>query len=76
MLAVDLESITGVVQLRPSGPLTEEDFKKAESSIEKYIDARGPLQGLLIHSKSFPGWDSLSAFIKHMQFLSKNQTKP
>lgn len=69
MLTVDLESVSGVAQLHPSGPLTEEDFSKAGETIGNYIETHGDLHGLLIHSKSFPGWDSFSALVKHMKFI-------
>ena len=75
MLHVDVESITGVLQLQPSDALTEEDFHYVESVINPYIAARGPLRGVLIHSQSFPAWDSFSALFEHVKFVGKYHDK-
>ena len=71
MLAVDLESVEGVAQIHPSGNLREEDFKAVEAAVDNYLLSHGKLKGLLIHSESFPGWDSLSALVEHLKFIGE-----
>lgn len=69
MLTVDLNSADGVAILHPAEPLTTEDFSNAARVIDEYIRLKGDLQGLIIHTRNFPGWESFSALIKHLVFI-------
>src|SRR5262245_2113672 len=50
------------------GPLRKEDFEQLAQELDPIIASRGKLTGLMIYAKSFPGWQSLGAFVEHFEF--------
>jgi hypothetical protein len=75
MLRVDLSEVDGIAILAPDGQLSESDFISAARIIDPYIEKFGKLKGLLIHVKSFPGWDSFSALVTHLRFVREHHEK-
>ena len=75
MLHIVLDKKNGIAIFEPEGELTEEDFKKASAVIDPYILQHFKLNGLIIHSKAFPGWDSFSALAKHLRFVKDHHAK-
>ena len=75
MLKVNLSEAEGIAILEPDGELSESDFKTAVETIDPYIEKVGQLSGLIIHVKSFPGWDSFASFITHMKFVKQHHKK-
>jgi hypothetical protein len=69
MLSVEIDEALGVAILEPNGPLSKDDFKSATQAIDPYIEKTGSLNGLVIHTKAFPGWDSLTALSSHLRFV-------
>ena len=33
------------------------------------------MNGLVIHTKTFPGWDSFAALLSHLRFVNQHHTK-
>lgn len=60
---------TGVLVVRPSGPLTEDDFRQLAAEADPRIEAGGKLRGLLIDAENFPGWKDLAGFAAHFRFV-------
>ena len=75
MLKVDFIKSKGIAILEPNGELSSVDFEKAAKTIDPYIEKFGKLNGLIIHTRSFPGWDSFGSFITHMKFVKEHHTK-
>ncbi len=75
MLNVGLNQVEGIAILVPDGELTEEDFQSAANLIDPYIEKAGKLNGIIIHVKSFPGWDSFSALVSHLKFIRDHHEK-
>ena len=75
MLTVALNEQKKVVVLEPNGKLTKADFEAAAIKIDPFIEASGQLNGLIIHVKSFPGWDSFASLIKHLKFIRDHHKK-
>ena len=75
MLKVNLSEAEGIAILEPDGELSESDFKTAAETIDPYIEKVGQLSGLIIHVRSFPGWDSFASFITHMKFVKQHHKK-
>ncbi len=75
MLTVKLNEIEGIAILEPDGELSERDFKSASAIIDPYIETSGKLNGIIVHVKTFPGWDSFSALIKHLKFIKEHHKK-
>ncbi len=75
MLKINFSEAEGIVILEPDGELSESDFKTAAETIDPYIEKVGKLNGLIIHVRSFPGWDSFTSFITHMKFVKQHHEK-
>ncbi|GEM_PF-82544 len=75
MLKVILNEKDSTVILEPDGALSEEDFVEASRSIDPLISKVKKLNGIIIYSRSFPGWNSFSALIKHLKFINSHHKK-
>lgn len=75
MLTTKFNENTGIAILEPDGELSERDFKSAAMIIDPYIATSGKLNGIIIHVKKFPGWDSFSALITHLKFIKAHHKK-
>ena len=75
MLTVSIDEIDGIVILEPDGELSKTDFISASKTIDPYIEKSGKLNGIIIHVKSFPGWDSFSALLTHLSFVKDHHKK-
>jgi hypothetical protein len=69
MLTVNIDEIDGIAILEPDGELSKTDFISAAKIVDPYIEKSGKLNGIIIHVKSFPGWDSFSALLTHLSFV-------
>lgn len=75
MLTINLNEVDGIAILDPDGELTASDFKSAARIIDPYIEKSGRLNGIIIHVRSFPGWDSFSALMTHLTFVKDHHKK-
>ena len=75
MLNVELDESTGIATLRPDGALSENDFESVSNIVDPYIEKSGKLNGIIICTKTFPGWDSFAALIKHFKFVKEHHKK-
>ena len=74
MLNTVLDSVSKIVTLQPHGALKKEDFDNAVTIIDPFIEEHGKLNGVIIYTESFPGWDDFAAFNRHLVFI-KNHHK-
>lgn len=72
MLSVTIDETNGIAILEPDGPLSKNDFESATRIIDPYIEKNGQLNGLIIHTESFPGWDSFAALTSHLKFVKEH----
>lgn len=72
MLMVKLDKENSIALLEPTGSLDAKDFQAAASTIDPFIEESGKLQGLIIHTQTFPGWDSFSALVSHLKFVKNH----
>lgn len=75
MLSVQIDKQNRIAILEPQGTLSQEDFESASNIIDPYIDQHGQLDGLIIHTQSFPGWDSFGALVSHLRFVKEHHKK-
>ena len=75
MLKVELNEATGIAILKPDGALSEKDFIYASCVIDPYIEKAGKLNGLIISTRKFPGWESFGSLIKHFKFVKEHHKK-
>jgi len=72
MLNVNLDEVKGIAILEPNEKLSQNDFEAASKVIDPYIEKVGKLNGIIVHVKSFPGWDSFGALVKHLKFVKEH----
>jgi hypothetical protein len=75
MLNIILDREQAIVTLEPEGTLTKEDFETAAKIIDPFIEKHGKLAGMIIATKSFPGWEDFSALVRHMNFIKNHHKK-
>ena len=69
MLSVKLDESNGIALFEPRGALSEADFRRASRAIDEWIGKSGRFEGLVIHTRMFPGWDSFGALLSHLTFI-------
>lgn len=75
MLSTQIDEVNGIALLEPDGPLTEDDFKSATKVIDPWIEKNKELRGLIIHTPTFPGWESFAALSSHLIFVKEHHKK-
>ncbi|MCP8897695.1 STAS/SEC14 domain-containing protein [Gilvimarinus xylanilyticus] len=75
MLEVTLDSEHVLAVLEPQGALSEADFISAARIIDPFIAEHGKLNGIVIYTEHFPGWNSLAALLSHLHFVQDHHTK-
>lgn len=66
---IRLDEKAGLAVFEPDGALSAADFQAAADAIDPFIEAHGRLRGLVIRTRTFPGWDSLAGFVGHLRFV-------
>jgi SpoIIAA-like len=75
MLSVKLDKKRGIAVLKPRGALSKKDFERAATVIDPYLENAARLNGLIIHTKRFPGWDSFTGLVSHLTFVKSHHKK-
>ncbi|WP_294952154.1 STAS/SEC14 domain-containing protein [Sulfurovum sp.] len=75
MLHVTLDKENAIAILEPDGALGKEDFDHAVKVIDPFIEAEGNLNGIIIYTKSFPGWKDFAALSRHFTFIKNHHEK-
>jgi hypothetical protein len=75
MLAYHLNPQTGIVELRPRGPLEAHDFTSLSLTMNTYIEDHGKLRGLLLELDHFPGFDDWDAVAAQLRFVREHLPK-
>ncbi|MCB9092330.1 MAG: STAS/SEC14 domain-containing protein [Halobacteriovoraceae bacterium] len=57
------------------GPLSSINFSAMRSIVDQYLKDKKELNSLMIHFKSFPGWEDVGSFIDHLSFVKDHQGK-
>jgi SpoIIAA-like len=65
----------GILILTPTGPLHKEDFDGLGALVDGYLASHTNLNGVLVHSESFPGWNSFGSFKTHVRFVRDHERK-
>ena len=75
MLKVTLDKKNALVILAPNEALSKDDFNQAARIIDPFIKEHGMLNGIVIYTKSFPGWKDFAALSRHIRFIKKHHRK-
>ncbi len=62
----------GYCLIEPQGPLTKDDFIAIARQVDPIIESEGKLDGLIIKTREFPGWEGLSDVIEHFRFVKNH----
>ena len=71
MLDHELRYDEEILVLSPDGPLAASDFTELADCVDAYL-RRGRLRGVLIRTKSFPGWKNFGALLAHLKFVREH----
>lgn len=66
---------TGVLVVEVTRPLRTLDFDAIALTADAWIESHGSLHGLVIHTRTFPGWENLGALIDHVRFIRDHHRK-
>ena len=75
MIKATLDKATGILHVKPSGPLEEGDFETLAGLADPYIAKNGALTGLVVEIERFPGWKNLAGMLKHFRFVRGHHRK-
>ena len=75
MLDIKIDVKNGIAILTPDDKLSKADFKSATNVIDPYIEQHENLNGLIISTESFPGWESFSGLVSHLSFVKDHHKK-
>ncbi len=75
MLEYTIVKPEGIVVLNPNASLTQEDFAGLSTTVDAYLADHSNIHGVLIHAKSFPGWESFAGFVAHIRFVRDHHQK-
>ncbi len=70
-----LLSDTGVLIVEPTRALRSEDFDALSMTVDPWIEANGNLNGIVVHTRGFPGWKNLGSFLRHLRFVGDHHRK-
>ncbi len=72
MIHSELLEDQGILIITPEGSLQESDFVRLAGLVDPFIESRGKLNGILIHTQSFPGWADFAALLSHLKFVKNH----
>ena len=75
MIEQTLDREKSVLHVRATGPLREDDFEALAQLVDPFIAETGRLRGLILETARFPGWENLSALIRHFRFVRDHHKK-
>jgi hypothetical protein len=62
-------SEAGVLLVEPVGRLKAEDFDALTVTVDRWVAANGPLRGLVVRTRRFPGWQNVGSLLRHLRFV-------
>lgn len=75
MIDAELFRDDGVLQVMPTGALSERDFIALSGLVDPWIESHGRLNGLMIVAERFPGWENFAGLVSHLRFVRNHESK-
>jgi hypothetical protein len=75
MISYELDENAGVLTVQPEGKLEAQDFLTLSEVVDPFLKERGRLNGIVIVTKKFPGWEDFNGMIEHMRFVRNHHRK-
>ncbi len=75
MLEYTIVEAAGILRVKPSGALTEQDFAGLTRFADAYLAKHDAFAGMLVEARSFPGWESFAGLASHLRFVRDHQRR-
>lgn len=75
MISYELDDNSGVFTIRPEGKLETRDFQTLSDVVDPFIEEKGGLNGIIIVTEKFPGWENFNGMITHIKFVRNHHRK-
>lgn len=75
MLDFTIMQPAGILVLTVHSALSEQDFAALGAAVDTYLQDHPKLHGVLIHARKFPGWEAVSGFSAHLDFVRTHYDK-
>ncbi|MCB1694142.1 MAG: STAS/SEC14 domain-containing protein [Pseudomonadales bacterium] len=72
---VEFDVQEGVVLVEPRAPLSKEDFDTIRGRVDEFLRDHDELNGLVVHTREFPGWKSFDGMVSHLRFIRDMHSK-
>jgi hypothetical protein len=59
----------GLLVVAITEPLRAQDFDAIALAADTWIERHGTLHGVVLHTRTFPGWENLAALVRHLRFV-------
>ena len=69
MIKHEFRENDGILIIEPESSLQASDFDMLSSIVDPHINKNCKLNGLVIHTESFPGWQDFGAMLAHVKFV-------
>lgn len=69
MIKHEFREHEGILIIEPIASLHSNDFDLVSTVIDPYIEQNGNLNGVIIHTGSFPGWEDFASMLAHIKFV-------
>jgi hypothetical protein len=75
MVDYELLREEGILVIRPQSALEAADFQRITHEVDPYIEANGKLRGVMVESRSFPGWKDFASLLAHLKFVKDHHRR-
>jgi hypothetical protein len=69
MLDFELLADEGILRVSPASPILVRDFVQLSEVVDRYLTTHERLNGIIISTDTFPGWEDFSALVSHLKFI-------
>lgn len=69
MVVVTVNEVEKYCVVEPQGALSQEDFVEIAKHVDPIIEREGELDGLIIRTRAFPGWENVAGLLGHFRFV-------
>ncbi len=74
-VAIRLLGDSGVLLVEVTEALRAKDFDALSLTADTWIEAHGDLQAIVIHARTFPGWENVGSLLRHVRFVRDHHRK-
>ena len=70
-----IDSEKGILIAKVKSSLSSDQFTAMAQEVDEWTAKNGPLKGIVIQARKFPGWRDVGSFISHFQFVKNHHKK-